>query len=307
MSSQATIALGVIRMTRLPPAAHYNAQMHFTSPPRHVPLSLRVSNLFNGIAQIGWAVFGFGMIFFWAFTANGDYSFLNFREPFEHATGKVVKVEGTGASENKRPVTAYHYEFSVAGGSFGGTSYATGSSRSEGEKVSIEYQPGRPERSRIAGMRRAMFGPFVLFVLIFPVAGLVVVVIATRIGWKRNHVLREGVFTTGTLKDIRPTNMSVNRQTVMAVTFEFTARDGRVHEVEARTVDTSRLEDEPREPLLYDPNDPSKAWVLDEAPARPRIEMNGELSGSGARALLSAVLPALVIAGNVIAAVFKLG
>jgi hypothetical protein len=32
-------------------------------PPRRVVFSLVVANMFNGIGQIGWDVFGFGMIF----------------------------------------------------------------------------------------------------------------------------------------------------------------------------------------------------------------------------------------------------
>jgi hypothetical protein len=279
--------------------------LNFTTPPRNVPLSLQVSNLFNGISQIGWAVFGFGMIFFWAFVSNGDYSFITFRGPFEHATGKMVSVVDTGARENRQSISACHYEYSVAGYSFSGTSYTNGSAGTQGDNVDVEYQAGHPEKSRIAGMRRAMFGPFVLFVVIFPAIGLILLVVAMRIGMKRNHVLREGVFTTGVLKDIQPTNMQVNRQTVMALTFEFTARDGQRHEVEARTTNPARLQDEAQEPLLYDPNNPTKAWVLDDAPARPAMGMNGELVGSPVRAFAFSILPALVIAANAFAVYWK--
>lgn len=280
--------------------------MHFTTPPRHVPLSLRVVNLFNGIAQIGWFLFGFGMMFFWGFTANGDFSAITFRGPYEHATAKVVKVEETGASEGGQRIHANHYQFSVAGNLFTGRSYSSGESAAVGDAVPVEYQPAHPERSRIAGMRRAMFGPGVLFVVIFPFVGLVMIVVAARMGLKRNHVLREGIFTTGTLKDIQPTNMRINRRPVMAVTFEFTGRDGQRHEAEARTVDTRRLEDEAQEPLLYDPNDPSKAYMLDEAPARPQVGPNGELAGNPVRGFAYAILPALVIAANLFAIYRKL-
>lgn len=279
--------------------------MHFSSPPRHVPLSLRIVNLCNGIAQVGWLVFGFSMIFVWTFVANGDYSFLTFRGPFEQATGRIVDVDETGASENNSRITAYHYEYSVSGYPFKGVSYSTSASAATGDSVPVEYAPGHPERSRVAGMRRAMFGPFVLFVLLFPTIALVVIVVAVRIGLKRNHVLQHGVFTTGTLKDIQPTNMRVNRRTVMAATFEFTGRDGQRHETEARTTDTRRLEDEAAEPLLYDPNDPTKAWMLDEAPARPSLTASGDLTGNPVRAVVAAIVPALVIAGNVLAVYLK--
>src|SRR5262245_20404942 len=81
-------------------------------PPRRVPLSLALVNLFHGFAQIGWFIFGFGMIFAWAFVGNADFSSLTFRGEHPRATGHVTRVESTGSSENRRQVIANHYEFS---------------------------------------------------------------------------------------------------------------------------------------------------------------------------------------------------
>src|SRR5687768_18324521 len=136
-------------------------------PPRRVPLSLSLVNVFNLFAQIGWFVFGFGMIFAWVFIGNADFSFLTFRGPHAERYGRVTSVENTGASENDSPVVAHHYEFSVAGSRYSGTSYTTGGSKSAGDQVTVEYDEDHPERSRIAGMRRGQFGPLVMLVLIF--------------------------------------------------------------------------------------------------------------------------------------------
>ena len=141
---------------------------HFAAAPRHVPLSLAVLNVFNGFSQIGWFVFGFGMIFFWAFAGNADFSFITFRGNVAEVAGKVTSVESTGASENDTSIMANHYEYSVAGQRFTGTSYTKGGAASAGEEVKVQYSPGNPARSRIAGMRTGQFGPFVLFVTIFP-------------------------------------------------------------------------------------------------------------------------------------------
>ena len=86
-----------------------NMPMHFAAPPRGVPLSLRVVNFFNVMAQIGWFVFGFGMIFFWIFGMNADFSFATFHVDGQ-TRGRVLSVKSTGASENKRTVEAKHYE-----------------------------------------------------------------------------------------------------------------------------------------------------------------------------------------------------
>ena len=278
--------------------------MHFAAPPRSVPLSLRIVNLFNGFAQIGWFVFGFGMIFFWVFGAQADFSFATFHVD-GRARGRVTQVEGTGASENKQSVEAMHYEYSVAGRTLTGKSFATGSSVTTGDEVTVEYDEGSPERSRIAGMRRAMFGPFAAIVVIFPLVGFVIVYFSLRSGLRRNQLLRDGILTNGTLIDRAPTNVTVNHRRVWELTFEFTDRNGQRREAKARGTDTSRLEDDPREPLLYDPNDPERAYVLDEAPARPRLE-NGELVGRGFAAIPVLIIPALVIAGNAFAFYLKL-
>jgi hypothetical protein len=284
----------------------HTSPMQFTQPPRHVPLSLTAVTMFGGFAQIGWFVFGFGMIFFWAFAGNADLSFITFRGAVEQTTGKVTRVEETGASENESVVVANHYEYSVAGQRLTGTSYSTGSRAAAGEEVTVEYKPGSPERSRIAGMRRGHFGPFVFFVTIFPLIGFVIVYFCAKGGFKRSRLLSNGVFTTGRLIDKEPTNVTVNDRRVYELTFEFTARDGRRCEAKARTSDPSRLEDEHDEPLLYDPNNPSEAYLLDEVPGRPEINGVGELVGRPAAAIASLVLPAIVIGAQVAYLYFKL-
>ncbi len=272
--------------------------LRFSAPPRRVPISLRMVNFFNGWAQIGWGVFGFGMIFFLVFGMNADYSFVTFRDVTGRATGHVTRVESTGASENDQAVTANHYEYSVAGEWFQGKSYTTGASPAQGERVTIEYDENSPHRSRIAGMRRATFGPAALLVAIFPAVGLGFLIPSTLAGRKRNHLLREGILAKGRAIDRRPTNITINDQPVWEVVFEFHDRHGQRRECCARAVDTTRLEDEPTEALLYDPDDPSKAYVIDEAPSRPRFDLHGELEGRPLAALRALIVPGIAIGVN---------
>jgi hypothetical protein len=281
--------------------------LSLTPAPRHVPLSLQIVNFFNVIAQIGWAIFGFGMIFFWGFVTNADFSFVNFRGSHGTVIGKVTRVEETGASVNRSRVRANHYEYSLDGNLFTGVSYSTGQSVSSGEAVEIEFDQDHPARSRITGQRRALFGPGVTFVTLFPLIGLAILVPSTLSGIKRNRLLREGLLATGTLKSKSRTNVTVNNRPLYELIFEFTARDGRRHEAKARSTATERLEDEAQEPLLYDPNDPTRAYLLDEAPARPEIEANGDLRGRPAAAGRSLILPGLMIVAHGAVLLIKLG
>ena len=279
--------------------------VQFTPPPRRVPLSLTVLNVCGPMAQIGWFVFGFAMIFFWVFVGNADLSFITFRGDIATTSGTVTRSEETGASVNEQPVRANHYEYSVAGRRFQGTSYSTGSAAAQGEEVTVEYKEGSPESSRIMGMRRAEFGPAVIFVTIFPLIGFFLLYFGMRGGFRRSRLLGKGVFTTGTLVDKEPTNMTVNNRRVFKLIFEFTARDGRRCQATASTSIPDRLEDESQEPLLYDPDDPSTAYLLDEVPGRPEIDGTGDLVGRPVAAVLALIIPLLVIGGHALIVYFK--
>jgi hypothetical protein len=276
-------------------------EIRFPPAPRRVPLSLRILAVVGGFAQIGWAVFGFSTIFVWTFVANADLPF-SMTGDLAMAAGRVTSVERTGASENKTRVMANHYEYTVLGRRFEGVSYTTGSSVAPGDLVVVQYRPDDPSRSRIEGMRRRMFGPVVLIVLIFPLVGLVFIIAATWGGMRRARLLKDGILTTGKLLHSRPTNMTVNKRRVYELTFSFTSYDGRPCEAKARTSQTERLEDEELEPLLYDPLRPNVAYLLDEVPARPQVNEAGELRGRPLAAAASLLLPALVIVGNLLAA-----
>jgi hypothetical protein len=128
-----------------------------------------------------------------------------------------------------------------------------------------------------------------------------------RYGNRRARLLRDGVFTTGVLKSKRPTNTRVNNRTVYVLDFEFTARDGRRCIATARTSMTERLTDEREEPLLYNPEKPEDAVMLDDAPSRPRFDETGALMARPVAALWAMVLPALVIAANTLVLLIKLG
>ena len=273
-------------------------ELRLQPPPRRVPLSLWLTNVFNAASQAGWAFFGFGMIFFWTFVMQADLSFATFRNATGRATGRVLETRETGASENKQKVHASHYQYSVAGRTFEGTSYTTGGAPAQGDEVEVEFDEGNPSRSRIAGMRRAPFGPGVLFVILFPAIGLIWLVLATRSGIRRNHLLAQGILTQATFKKMEATNVRVNRRTVYALHFEFTDRLGQRQQTTARTTDVERLRDDATEPLLYDPERPSRAYLLDELPARPTVEQNGDLAGRTGTAIALLILPAIVLGAH---------
>ena len=281
--------------------------LRFAPPPRPMPFSLSMTTVLNLVVQIGFGVLGFASIFVWTFVANADYSFITFKGALGRATGTVTRVVDTNARENRSTVRENHFQYSVAGERMEGVSYSTGRQVEPGDRVLVEFLESTPQRARISGQRTGLFSPAVMFVLLFPLVGLALIVFGMRWGSKRARLLREGIFTTGVLKSKTATNTRVNNRRVYELIFEFTARDGRRCEAKARTSMTDRLQDEREEPLLYNPDKPEDAVMLDDGPGRPRFDESGMLVGRPVAALFSMILPALVIVANVLALLVKLG
>ncbi len=264
-------------------------------PPRPVPLPLRLQVLFGGLSNIlGWSLFGFGMIFFWAFVLNSDLaSFYQFSGALETVTGVVVESRETNASENERRVYAHEYAFQHGGTEYQGVSYTTSQQLPEGAPVLIEFSAGSPEVARIQGMRRGMFGPAVIFVVIFPFIGLCFLVFGLKNGLRAAHLLAHGKLAFGTLASKTPTNTRVNNQTVYKLTFDFTADDGRRTQAVARSHQPHLLEDDARESIFYDPDHPAKAVLFDSLPGSPRITPSGNFDSDWTAGALLSLLPVL--------------
>ncbi|MCP4133983.1 MAG: hypothetical protein GY754_23635 [bacterium] len=281
---------------------------------RTVPFPLKLIQLFGGVLnQFGWIFFTFGMIFVWAFALNVDFSFLYYNiADIEYTQGKLEKAEGTNSYINDEQVLKYTYTFTGPNGKeLQAESYSTKMFPPEKMDVTIEYPVGKPGYSRVRGMRRDMFGPLVLLVLIFPLVGLVCILIGTRKGIRARRLLRTGVLTEGRLVSKKETNIEVNEQTVYKVTFVFVAHDTKKYYVSEKTHTPYLLQDDPQEKLLYDPRNPGHAMMVDTMPGGPVINTTQNNNGvietvSPVKALLVVIVPVLSLLGNAIVAVLML-
>jgi hypothetical protein len=240
-------------------------------PPRSVPLPL-VVNLAVG-SKIAWLVLVFASIFAWLFCANADLSFVTFRPPYEQAQGTVMRISPTNASENRQTIQRIDYSYRVRGAALTGDSYFVGSGPEVGETVTVEYLADTPQRSRIAGMRRDLWSPWILLLVLFPGACLAVIVFTARSGLRRCRLLRDGLQATGKLIDRQPTNVTINRRPVIKLIYEFDAYDGGKRIASMRTHQPERFQD--AEPRLYDPLDPSRSMLIDSLPVRPQLDEAG--------------------------------
>jgi hypothetical protein len=267
---------------------------------RSVSLGLVLKVLFGGvIAQMGWFFFGFGMIFVVVFVGNADFSDFYLGANSPQAVGTVTQVEATNSSVNKRRVFAIYYQFKDnQGKTQNGTSYTTGSLPEVGAQVNVQYLANKPTYSRIEGLSQGTFPIFVLFVLIFPGIGLIFIISHTIFALRAIQLLKNGVIAWGKLINSEPTNTRINEQTVMKMTFEFTAQDGQRYEAIAKSHLVNRLMDEPKEMLFYNPINPQKAVLKDNLPGHPKVNEDGSLAEvSLGSALLYLIIPTITILG----------
>jgi hypothetical protein len=279
----------------------------FAGPPRDVPGALAAQLLFGGaMGFLGWFFCGFGLIFCWIFAANSDVmALVAFHGVLETAEGKILASDktafsqGGGEGRDGTPIYAFRYEFTHQGESYEGESYQLGPSAELGEQVTIEFPAGRPEWSRIQGMRTAPFGWPALFVVVFPLIGSGFVLGRLRGGFRSLHLLKHGEISSARLTLREPTNTSINNQTVYRLTFEFETARGDTAQCVVRTHETQRLTDDEWETVLYDPLRPERGTTLDHLPGSPRIAEDGTITLQNARSgWLALVLPSLTLFGH---------
>jgi hypothetical protein len=274
----------------------------FNSPaPREVPISVRIRVLFGGFTnQFGWIFFGFGLIFVWVFTAHSDIaSIVLFRLKTDITIGIVESVQYTNAGEDNEPIFEVKYTYiDNLGKQHRGASYTKGQPQ-ETARVTVEYVSTLPSFSRVVGMRREMFSPWAIIIIIFPLIGLGFIYSGMKYGIKANRLLSQGRITFGKLISTEPTGASINNRPVLKLTFTFTTDSGLDWEAVAKTHEPEDLRDEADEPLLYDPNDPSTAVLLDDLPGSAEFDANGKLvpaSVLGTVRIL--IIPVLTVVGH---------
>jgi hypothetical protein len=270
-------------------------------------MSLRLTLLLGGAGQFGWFFLGFGMIFVWLFTLQSDWSFLWFWGAVETARGTIVRVdktrssEGGGEGSDGTPIYACRYRFTRPDGvEHTGVSYVVGRPVDEAEAgpVTIEFPKGRPERSRVRGMRRAPFPAIAAFPVIFPIIGMVFAGHRLASGRKAIRLLKNGALALGSLESKRATNVTVNDRRLYALTFTFKADDGQTYHVTSKTTDPENLEDEPKERLLYDPIRPSSAVMFDALPGSPRMDGQGQFLPGQSWSAVLLIIPLATVIGH---------
>ena len=279
-------------------------------PPRQIDIFTQATIIFGGILnQIGWFFVGFGMLFFWlAFSFSGFESIFQSTSSWEEIEGTIDKISATNTTVNNQPVYEYNYYFRVKGQTYAGQSFTNGMQFNEQEKVSVLFNFNNPELSVIKGAKRTELSPWILlFLLIFPLVGVILVSIQTRSNLKNLNLLKIGDSTKAEMINKESTGGSVTinnkRYPIYKYTFEFFYKDN-IKEGNYKAICKTHLselvEDEEREIVLFDRYDPKINSIYDAIPNAPEIDLDGAISKSDPVKVFGLIIPGLTIIGNTV-------
>lgn len=249
---------------------------------RTIPFPLQIKIIFGDtFAFIGWIFLTIGFVFSSVFLSMSDFSDWRFKKDSPKVQATITQIEYSNASENKQAIFEYHYEFTdLKGIKQKGVSYGFKGKYDVGDEATVIFLEKKPEYSRIENLKKAPFGQFTLFVLIFPLIGGLMVFFSIPKALKKLRVLREGIIGEGNYLRMEPTNTIINRQRVMRLFFELKV-GSKAYEVSTETHQDyliRKLTDGTPKKLLYLPQNPEQVVLLDNVAGNPKFAADGSIA-----------------------------
>jgi hypothetical protein len=243
--------------------------------PRALPPELRRVALQNS-APLSFGVFGalfgtFGLVFVWLFFP------WNFQRDLALRSGDIGQANGwiTGGVEtrlriNKTRVVRYAFEFRTsADEKVRGVCYTTGKRWQVGESVPVIYRKDRPSIACPEGARLTRSSLGLAFVMLFPLAGAILVAWVALTRRRALALFRRGEVTRAFVTDIEHTQTMANDYPIFKITLQ---REGMPHappiivrKWKPKVVSLLQTRMANKQPicLLFDPADRSR-FVLPE-------------------------------------------
>ena len=235
---------------------------------RRVPFFIKIQMFFNNVVWfIGFFFFVIGGGALLVFGQFVDFSSFSYSEDDPIVTGVVTSRKNTSSTVNDNVVIKYDYYFYVNRKKIEGVGYTT---IELPDTVEIQYQKNIPEKSRIVGTISAVM-PFwvIFFFLIFPTIGGIMLFFSSRKVLNYIRIVQIGQVTFGIYVRREITGASVNEQNVYRFFFKFSYQ-GKEYEATGETHKVYKLTDEQFEPLVFNPNNPNEAVMIDGFPKSVR-------------------------------------
>jgi len=211
-------------------------------------------------------------ILFFQFLNFNDFKF-NSDSPV--VKGKILHVDATNFQENKRTVYQYTFAYEIKGTNYKSISYLSKNHLEEDSEAEIEYIEDTPQIARIKGSRMGGVPFWVIFVTSpFLLLGLVFLFVNIKKTKSEIEILKWGIKGEGKFSGATETNVKINNRRVYEMLFELKDKDGKIYIISTKTHKPERLKDESMEQLVYMPDNPANAVLLDTLPKVVKEFMN---------------------------------
>jgi len=234
---------------------------------RRFPISIVVKDLWHKIPiQIAIFCILFGIPFTIGLFPKSDLFSTSFNDDDPVVEGVITSAIGTEATLGDEEIFEYKYQFILADEKFyTGKGYSTGNTMKRGDEIKILYKQNDPSKSNAVNLRSSMFGGWAVFFGVqFEVFGLIVLLFSLRKPLRQISILKIGEITDAKLLDKKATNVKINKLTVYALTFEFTASNNKIYQEVVRSTNLRGLSDNKLEKLVYKPSNPKKFILVDD-------------------------------------------
>ncbi len=186
------------------------------------------------------------------------------------APAQIVAIEDSQVSENQQTVFAYHFIFHLDQQSFYNISYQVkdGQEIQVGHLVTVLYNPENPQESVIQGMRTRHFSQGAVTVLIFPLMGIALFLVAS---WRRAHqlyVIEHGLLADAQIIKKVADNTNNDKQVVYNIQLEFQAADGQRYPLHYKDAAWEEIEGRSHLAIVYLPTAPANAVFVNKLPTK---------------------------------------
>lgn len=268
--------------------------------PRPLPRNLVWRLMFgDGLAVSAWYIGVILMAFAFAGLRWPDFGERGYDR---QAIARTIKSEETTWKEGGGKIHQVTYTFlDERGVEHRGESFTTGAPAGSGA-WRVDYRSSDPSQSRIHGMRSRPYSWSWLGIALL-ICAFAVVLWELRTATRNLQLLRYGVETRGKRVHQRETRAWLSEECTV-FTFEYEV-GGKMYSTKVTTKRPVVLQDDVREPMIYDPRSPSRATTLDHLPGSPRITAEGDIDARPGIVIHLLILP-LVFMGFLVATVIQL-
>lgn len=222
------------------------------------------------VRQFGWIFTAATLLFCALFLRSAD---LRLHHYDAVAEGTVLSVSRTSSSENERDIFAVEIELTPADGSTRTIRSYTVDPPGQGARVAVDYDAANPDDACMRGGRAAPFGKWTLLFLLMPAVGLLFALFRVRQSAGYLRLLRTGHQSTATFVSAKK-DVSEDGESETEVRLRFVDELGNERFLVHHTFKPGPLQDDAREIIFYDSEDPRRAVALDYLPGA--LELRGD-------------------------------